>query len=113
MGVRNLARTLQRRVTVTLHMAEHPNKSIQVSHVAVHLKSASGCPHEKRAKCLQVCGGCLSGNRVRAVASERRPRHPAAARSTNPDAPLNNFDHEDAETQHEDDEGGIRCKRVL
>ena len=69
-GVRILARTVQRQVaTDTLHMAEqYPNKSIQVSHVAVHRKHAplEECirlsAHEivagsaKCTKCLQVCG---------------------------------------------------------
>ena len=46
---------------------------------------------------------CLVANVVHAVASERCALHPAAAWASL-DLPLNNFDKEDDEIQHEDDE---------
>ena len=94
---------VQRRVgTATLQMAEqYPNKAIQVSYVVVPRNRAplEECTrlsaHEIVAwrvdctKSLQVCGkkktvACLAGNRVRAVASERRVGLSATAQRTSP-----------------------------
>ena len=52
----------------------------------------------------QEAVACLAANDVRTVASERCALHPLPPGLPAPNLALNNFDHEDAETQYEDDE---------
>ena len=100
-GVSSFAMTAQRRVaTVTLHMAEqYPNKSIQVSHVAVRRKRASleecvklsaqeivaGAQarlrevHQVPTSMRQEAVACLDANHMRTVACEGCALHPFAA----------------------------------
>ena len=131
MGVRSLARTVQRQVaTDTLHMAgsiptspfrcpmsrsiasmHHWKECIRLSaHEIVAGRKAGSA---KCTKCLQVCGkkqlrvwlatACVSWQAKDALVIALPPGQPA------PDLPMNKFDHEHAETQHEDDEAPERC----
>ena len=102
---------MQRRVaTVSLHMAkQYPNKSIQVSHVAVLRKRAplEECIRVSQHEIVAGCGKkqlrvwlptlCIPWQAKDALIITLPPGLPA------PDLPLNNSHQEDAETQYEDD----------